>query len=74
MVELRQGLRLAGEATQEVRVLGQVFPQHFDGDLSHATPIVSQIDIGHAPAANEFQDFVAVADGGSFSHDRFLLE
>ena len=70
VVELGQGLGLAGEAADEVGVFGQVFAEDFDGDPGHASAVEGEEDVGHAAAADGFEDFVAIAENLSwFNHD-----
>ena len=64
MIEAGQGLGLAAEAAQEFRVFGQVLAQHLDGDPGLAALVQGEVDVGHAAAAEEGLDEIAITKGG----------
>jgi hypothetical protein len=59
MVQGCDGLGLALEPCQELGVPGKVGAEQFDGDRPAQPGIQATVHIGHAPAADEFPEFIA---------------
>ena len=51
MVQAGGAARLAAEALDELLVVGVAVEQHLEGDLPPEQPVVGQVDVGHAAAA-----------------------
>ncbi len=62
MREHRDGLRLIAEAAAEVGVLGKVALEHLDSHESVQAVALGLVDNGHAAAADDFEQFIAVVE------------
>ena len=56
------GGRLAAEALDELRVLGEAPVEHLQRDLAPELLVVAQVDVGHAAGAEPALDPVAAVD------------
>ena len=65
MVEGSGGLGLSAESGLEGRVAGEVWPQDLDGDAAAEADVAAFPDFGHATAANDLDELVAVAEHAS---------
>ena len=53
MIEARQSRRFPAEAPDKVRIVGQVFTNQLDGDVSLTLRVKRKVDVCHAPAPQE---------------------
>ena len=70
VVQRGRGLRLAPEADLEGRVAGQVAAQHLDGDLAAEPQVATAVHLGHAAAAEDPADLVALTEHLRRGHRR----
>ncbi len=59
MIECCQDACLSLEPGQPLFVSGELFGQHFDGDLTPELGILRPVHFSHAARTNEAEDFVA---------------
>ena len=62
VVQRRGGLRLAPEPDLEGRVAGEIAAQHLDGDLAAEPQVAAAVHLGHAAAAEDSADLVALTE------------
>ncbi len=66
MVQRREDLRLALEATEPLVVVGQLLGQHLDRDLAIEAGVLGSVDLAHPPGSERAEDLVVrqgLADG-----------
>ena len=61
-------LGLTAKARLEGRVAGEVGAQDLDRDPAPQAQVACLVDLGHAPAADDLADLVAIAEHASFTH------
>ena len=62
VVEGGGGLRLPAEARLEGGVARNIGAQQFNGDNSRETPVIAEVDLGHASAADHLADLVTARE------------
>jgi hypothetical protein len=70
MIQLREELRLALEASDALRILSQIFGEDLDRDLAPKLRVTGSIDFALSAGSESAHDFVGAQPGSGFErHD-----